>query len=126
MAEESKVNKTNTALQPVSESIGENGLSLPAVPVTQLAKFHTKAKKGEGVSDPHDEASKTFKLTTQRKAVEPFKPSTAQLKQMDGFAIGPYRPEPMQKKVNRDMPVVQQMSATGVVQKMEKKMGGQK
>jgi hypothetical protein len=126
LAEESKVNKINAPVQQASESMGENGISLPAVPVAQLAKFHAKAKKQGEANDPHEDAAKTFKLTTQRKVAEPFtepvqqqeafKPSAVQLKEMDGFAIGPYRPEPVQKKSSRDLPVVQQMSATGVAQ----------
>ena len=87
--------------------MGENGMSLPAVPVTQLAKFHTKAKKEGIANDPHEEAVKTFKLTAQRKASdqqpvalqqEPFKPlSTLQQKKTDGFAVNPYRPESVGK-----------------------------
>lgn len=117
MPEESRVNKTNTAVQPVSENIGEHGISMPAVPVAQLAKFHSKAKKDDPVSDEHEEAHKTFKLTTQRKTIAPFKPSAVQLRTMDGFAMNPYKPDTLQKKTSRDLPVVQQVSTAGVIQR---------
>lgn len=103
MVEESKINKTIAPAQQASENVGENSMSLPAVPVAQMAKFHTAAKKSDEANDPHEEAAKTFKLTTQRKPIETdnnestqheiFKPAPVQLKEMDGFAIAPYRPE---------------------------------
>jgi hypothetical protein len=86
VAEAEKIRTPHFTSETAPDYAGKKGMVLPAVQVAQLAKFHSKAKKGneEGI-DLHAQASKAFELTTQRKTnntpentarepVQPFKP----------------------------------------------------
>lgn len=71
MLETSKIRRSPTISSSNDEAVRQQGITLPAVKVAQLAKFHTKAKKGSDEKvDPHAEGAKAFELVTQRKVDE--------------------------------------------------------
>lgn len=79
-----KINKTDSAHSSIAADVGKQAQTLPAVAVTQMAKFHTKATKGKDEkADPHAEGAKAFELTTQRKTTESTPPASS---------IEPFRP----------------------------------
>lgn len=119
MSQEVKITQQQTANASASAAEGLGGLSLPAIPVLQKAKFHTtaakpdKAAKGEKKPDHHELADSTYHLVTQRKEQQ----TITSLSSSTGGVVDVFRPDIPATSFPLDVPIVQKMSDTGVVQR---------